>query len=177
MELIFIPKNNNKLSSFYIHVLYLQFVAEETTTNIPDVTNEDLRLAYEDADFKDCIKQNGTIRGFDQLRIYNICTKKRCMNRELKDNSCPTCNSVPDKQQKYMRATLTIEDSQTSSIINVTLFYPDYCTLCAFSEMQTTLDRDVVQENLISLIGQSISFNTRKTCITNITMKRKSKEN
>ena len=75
MELIFIPKKNNKLSSFYIHVLYLQFLAEETTTNIPDVTNEDLRLAYEDADFKDCIKQNGIIRGFDQLRIYNICTK------------------------------------------------------------------------------------------------------
>lgn len=98
------------------------------------------------------------------------------MNREIKDGICPSCNEAPEKKAKYMKATLTLEKSDKSAVVNLTLFYPDYCTLCALNNLNTELDKDLVQANLLSLLGKHILYNTRKTCIANISMKRKSEK-
>lgn len=75
-----------------------------------------------------------------------------------------------------MIATLSVQTLDLSDISNVTLFYPDYCTLCAFIDLSTELDATLIKSNLLSLLDHTISYTTRKTCITNITMKRKTSE-
>ena len=93
---------------------------------MPDITEDDRRLALEDPDFKESIKTQGIIKGFDSFRVYRICPNKRCMNKEIIDGFCSSCNKQPDTVKKYMKATLTIQNLDLSEIKNLTLFYPDY---------------------------------------------------
>ena len=143
---------------------------------MPDITEDDRRLALEDPDFKEITKTQGIIKGFDSFRVYRICPNKRCMNKEIIDGFCSSCNKQPDTVKKYMKATLTIQNLDLSEIKNLTLFYPDYCTLCAFLDLKTDLEETVVRSNLLTVVDEIISYTTRKTCIANITMNRKSSD-
>ena len=59
--------------------------------------------------------------------------------KELVDGIGPNCfyTQDKDKKKKYMRATLTIQDSTgTKGIKNLIIFYPEYSALCAYMDIE-----------------------------------------
>lgn len=153
----------------------MQFLAAES--DIPNITEDDRRLAYEDPDFQDSVKIQGSIRGFDSIKVYQTCPQRACMNKEIVSGICSNCKKEPDSNKKYMKVLLTIQNTEDETqISNLTMFYPDYCTLCAYLNLKTDLDASLIRSNLLGMLDKVISYNLRKTCISNISLKRKSSD-
>ena len=156
----------------------MQFLPDEGIC--PIIEPQDEHLALEDADFAPSNKLAGNIIGFDNIHVYDVCTKHACLNKELVDGICPNCFSSQDKdkKKKYMRATLTIQDSTgTKGIKNLSIFYPEYSALCAYMDIKAELDViKTVQDNFQLFLGQEITYDLKKTSLANISLKRKHQE-
>lgn len=111
-------------------------------------------------------------QAFDNIKIYPVCENRACNNKELTSDTCSSCGKNQSKTKLYSRVTLTLDTG--ISFHTLSMFYPEYCTLCAYADLDSTLKEEVVVSNITSLLGQCIYYNIKNSSISEVTLKRAS---
>lgn len=141
------------------------------------ITEDETKLYLGDPDFSDLAKLSAVILGYDNINIYKVCTNHSCLNKELIDSICPTCKKSPNEEKLYLRLTLTVQEDSSNNLVNLTMFYPEFNALCLCQDfIDYSLDMKSIKDILKSFLGSQITYNTRKTTICNVAMKRKAAE-
>jgi hypothetical protein len=121
------------------------------------------------------VRFTGIVKAFDNICIYRVCNNQKCNNKQLTNNICATCGQTATVDRKYLRTNLTVAStSLDGQLQTLTMFYPEYCTLCAFLDKKPELTSQHVTANLSALLGKQINYSLRQSTIGNISIKRES---